>query len=53
MKCELCVKQIKNWIAEGNVNKLMEYINIVKKKRGNKCQAEKEKILNVVQEKKK
>ena len=53
MKCELCVNEVKKWILQGNVNKLMEYINIAKKKRGNKCQAEKEKILNAVQEKKK
>ena len=33
MKCELCVKQIKNWIAEGNIDKLMEYINTVKEER--------------------
>ena len=28
--CELCVNEIKKWILQGNINKLMEYINTVK-----------------------
>ena len=28
--CELCVNEVKKWILQGDVNKLMEYINTVK-----------------------